>query len=83
MTITEDVASTEAYGNLRPHDVNGIVEIDVDGETRKHRTTMGEVFGSGHKPLTWAMLEGKFMQATSMNLPEAKAKELLGEVAGI
>ncbi len=76
VTITEDVASTEAYGALRPHDVNGIVEIDVDGETRKHRTTMGQVFGSGHKPLTWAMLEAKFMQATSMNLTQEKAKGL-------
>ncbi len=82
VTITEDVASTTAYGNLRPHDVNGIVEIDVGGETLHARTTMGQVYGSGHKPMPDAMQEQKFMEATSLNFPEKKARELLAALRG-
>lgn len=82
VTITEDTASTEAYGNLRPHDVNGIVEIDVDDETLHARTTMGQVYGSGHKPMPAAMQEAKFFEATSLNLKPAQAKALWEKLQG-
>lgn len=82
VTITEDADSTKAYGELRPHDVNGIVEIDVGNETLHARTTMGQVYGSGHKPMPAAMQEQKFMEATSLNLTPAKARELLAALRG-
>ena len=75
--ITEDPDSTRAYFELRWQDIRGSVEIEAGGETHRASYTMGETLGSPRTNMPEAMVEEKFMEATSLSLSPEKGHGLL------
>lgn len=81
--ITEDEESTRAYVELRRLDCRGTVEIDVGGKTHTASYTNRNTWGAGSRPMTDAMIADKFLEATSLSMKPARARDLLAALQNI
>lgn len=75
--ITEDPEASRAYWDLDWLAIRGTAEIEHGGQTYTHRCTMRETFGSPGMDMTDAMVEAKFIEATSLHLDKGRARALL------
>jgi 2-methylcitrate dehydratase PrpD len=81
--IIEDREATRAFDELRWLDIAGTVEVEAAGRTHRGRRTLGQTYGSPDMPMTPAMVEAKFMDATARSLPPARAQALYSALLSI
>ena len=78
--VVEDPASTAAYTAFRRHAVLGTAEVRAGGQTCREELSLGDTFGSAAVAMPAAMVEAKFLEATSLSLPPARARSLLARL---
>ena len=66
--IIEDPESSRAYKEFRRSDIRGTAQIDAGSRTYQAACTMGETFGGPGMAMPEAMVEEKFLEATSLSL---------------
>ena len=75
--IIEDPESSRAYKEFRRSDIRGTAQIDAGSRTYQAACTMGETFGGPGMAMPEAMVEEKFLEATSLSLSPSRARALL------
>lgn len=75
--IDEDRESTRAYKKLRSFDIRGAATIEASGLTHARDYGIAETYGSPGMEMTDAMVESKFLEATSLSMSPERARSLL------
>ncbi|MBM3502578.1 MAG: MmgE/PrpD family protein [Alphaproteobacteria bacterium] len=81
--VIEDPESTKAFNELRWLDISGAAEIEAGGNVYRGERRLRDTYGSPAAPMTQAMVENKFMDATSRSMPAAKARTLFAALQTI
>lgn len=77
VAVIEDPAASAAYAAFRRPDVRGTAELRVAGRTYVGQCTLGETYGGAARLMPADMVAAKFLEATSLSMPSARARELL------